>query len=152
MRCAQRRRDGADFDSERERDAAVVEVGEVAEKDGGPLSLGEGSDPAPDAVFVARLRAIGLVVDRDVAGGLLVRRPRREGGIDDDAPDPRLERCLAAIALARLQSADKRVLYRVGASRFVAGDCRSDADVLEVVLTVERLKPTDGGGRSHSCT
>jgi hypothetical protein len=49
----ERRRDGADFHVERGRDAAVVEIGEVAEEDDEALALGQLSEPRIDAVRVS---------------------------------------------------------------------------------------------------
>jgi hypothetical protein len=118
MGCAERRGDGADLDSERLGDRSVVEVGEVPQEDRFALPVGKRRNPDSDLEWIV-LGAAVPVAALDVLGGR--HKGRLECGapslVDDDPPDPSLERCIAAKGAAMANRRDEGVLDNVASAR-----------------------------------
>lgn len=112
----QRRRDRARLHAERVRDRLVVEICVVPQEEREPLPLRQGRDERLErAVLALPVRRSRLVLDRGLGeqAPLPLGRPAPARLVDDDPPQPGLERPAAAEAPPVPQRADEAVVNRL---------------------------------------
>src|ERR1700693_889582 len=139
MRCAERGRNGADFDPEHVCDRAVVKVGVVAKEQRFALARWESRNPCAEAELVVTMSVNGGSVNRPER---LRERLARDSPslVDHDSPDPRLDGAAASERPPLAHCCRERSLDGIATAVHVAADRRSDASEMLEPVAVEVLE------------
>ena len=151
MRRAQSGRDCSDLDLERACDRPVVEIGEVAEKDGEALTLGQSRDPGSDLlVLVWRTvrNLFGRKLERIESAAAAFGAKR---SVSDHPPEPGLEWPVSAEGFTVANRLRESILDGVARSLLITDDGSRHLREVRVALPVEELQVFESGAFSLHC-
>lgn len=134
----QRRSNRAFSNVECRRDARIIEIRVVAEKQRQPLAFRQRSHRRAHRIAKPVLTRVGDVTRIQPARELIAAAP--PSGIHNQTPDPRLERSLSPERAAVPHRVNKRILNRVSSPTPIANRRTRDPQEHWILLPVEQLK------------